>query len=80
MSRELQKIKWSRKVALRRAAKQSDALRRVFRARLQLNYTAEQIVAVDESACNERTGDRKYGWGPIGRSVKLEYSIKQSEQ
>ena len=47
---------------------------------MQLNYTAEQILAVDESACNERTGDRKYGWGPIGRSVKLEYSIKQLER
>jgi hypothetical protein len=36
--------------------------------------------AIDESACNERTGDRKYGWGPVGRSVELEYSMKRSER
>jgi len=59
--RELQRMRWSREIATRKAAEQSDALRRVFRARIQLNYTAEQIVAINESACNERTGDRKYG-------------------
>ena len=47
---------------------------------MQLNYNAEQIVAIDESACNERTGNRKYGWSPVGRSVKLEYSMKRSER
>jgi transposase len=47
---------------------------------VQLNYTAEQIVAVDESACNERTGDRKYGWSPVGRSVELVYSMERSER
>lgn len=59
---------------------QSDALQRVFPARLQTNYTAEQIVAIDENACNECTGDRKYGWSPIGCSVELEGSIKRLEQ
>ena len=78
--RELKRMKWSRKVASKRAAEQSDALRRVFQARCQQNYTAEQIVAVDESACNERTGDRKYGWGPVGHSVSLSYSMKRSER
>ena len=71
VSRELKRMKWSRKIASKKAAEQSDALRRVFQARCQQNYTAEQIVAVDESACNERTGDRKYGWGPVGQSVSL---------
>jgi transposase len=80
VSRELQKIKWSRKIATKRAAEQSNALRRVFRARVQLNYSAKQIVAIDESACNKRTGDRKYGWSPVSRSVELEYSMKRSER
>ena len=80
VSRELQKLKWSRKIATKKALKQSDCLRRVFQARAQLNYTAEQIVAIDESACNERTGDRKYGWSPVGQSVELTYSIKQLER
>jgi transposase len=58
--RELQRMKWSRKITTRKAAEQSNALRQVFRARIQLNYTAEQIVAINKSACNKRTGDRKY--------------------
>ncbi|KAJ8113859.1 hypothetical protein OPT61_g4115 [Boeremia exigua] len=78
--RELRRMKWSRKVATKRAAEQSEALRRVFQARVQQNYVAEQLVAINESACNERTGDRKYGWGLIGCAVELEYSIRQSEQ
>lgn len=77
---ELKRAKWSRKVATKRAAEQSDALRRVFQARVQINYTSKQIIAIDESACNERTGDRKYGWSPIGRSVELEYSMRRSER
>ena len=80
ISRELKTMRWSRKVASKKAAEQSEPLRRVFQARCQQNYSAEQIVAVDESACNERTGDRKYGWGPIGRSVSLSYSMKRSER
>lgn len=54
-------MRWSRKIATKKAAEQSDALRRVFQARIQANYTAAQVVALDESACNERTGNRKYG-------------------
>ena len=80
ISRELKKMKWSRKVATKKAIEQSDPLRRVFQARVQTHYTAEQIIAIDESACNERTSDRKYGWGPVGQSVELIYSIKRSER
>ena len=29
-------------------------------------YTAEQLVFVDESALNEHTSHRKYGWAPVG--------------
>ena len=30
------------------------------------SYKADQLVFVDESAANERTGHRKYGWAPVG--------------
>ena len=30
------------------------------------SYTADQLVFVDESAANERTGHRKCGWSPVG--------------
>jgi transposase len=78
--RELDKMRWSRKVATKRAKEQSDPLRRVYLARVAQHYTANQIVALDESACNERTGDRKYGWSPINTPVELSYSFKRSER
>jgi len=30
------------------------------------NYTAKQVVFVDESAANEHTFHRKYDWTPVG--------------
>ncbi|KAF7564288.1 uncharacterized protein PtrM4_153110 [Pyrenophora tritici-repentis] len=57
--RELEKMRWSRKLATKRAKEQSEPLRRLYLARMAQHYKAEQIVALDESACNERTGDRK---------------------
>jgi transposase len=35
---------------------------------------------LDESAANERTGDRKYGWSPIGVECGQFTSIKRSER
>jgi hypothetical protein len=31
-------------------------------------WNARQLIFVDESAANERTQDRKYGWAPIGKA------------
>jgi hypothetical protein len=73
-------MRWSRKIATKRAKEQSDPLRRVYLARVAQHYIADQIVALDESACNERTGDRKYGWSPINTPVELVYSFKRSER
>jgi hypothetical protein len=53
------KLNYSRKLATKKVREQSEPLRRVYRARMQ-QYKAEQVIATDESACNERTGDRKY--------------------
>lgn len=77
--RALEKLNYSRKIATKRAKEQSEPLRRMYAARMQ-NYTADQIVALDESACNERTGDRKYGWGPVNEPVELIYSFKRLER
>lgn len=77
--RALQKLHFSRKLATKRAREQSEPLRRVFRARMT-QYKAEQIIAIDESACNERTGDRKYGWSRVNTPVELEYSMRRSER
>ena len=78
--RELERMRWSRKLATKRAREQSAALRRVYLARMSQHYTADQIVALDESACNEHTGDRKYGWSPINEPIELVYNIRRSER
>lgn len=77
--RALEKLQYTRKLATKRAREQSEPLRRVYRARMS-HYKAEQVIAIDESACNERTGDRKYGWSRINTPVQLEYSMRRSER
>jgi GAF domain-containing protein len=66
--RALRKLRWSGKVATKRAMEQSEALRQAFIARTQHLYRSKQTVAVNESVHDERTGDCKYGWSPIGKS------------
>ena len=77
--RALEKLSFSRKLATKRAREQIEPLRRVYRARMQ-QYKAEQVIAIDESACNERTGDRKYGWSQVSTPVEATYSMKRSER
>ena len=43
-------------------------------------WTADQLIFIDESAANGRTGDRKYGWSPQGLTCEYCYSIKRSEK
>jgi transposase len=38
------------------------------------------LVFIDESACNERTGDRKFGWSPVGVECKVSRPLKRSER
>ncbi|KAJ8108217.1 hypothetical protein OPT61_g8328 [Boeremia exigua] len=78
--RALKKIGWSRKVATKRAREQSEPLRRTFAARVHNLYKAEQIIALDKSACNKQTGDCKYSWLPVSTPVEVVYSMKRSER
>ena len=48
-----------------RAAQRNQELREEWMAKL-VNYAAEQLIFVDESAANEKTSHRKYGWAPVG--------------
>ena len=41
-------------------------------------YTVDQIVAVDESAANERTRDRKFGWSPRGQPCRVRLSGRRT--
>jgi transposase len=41
-------------------------------------YTPDQLVCLDESAANERTKDRKYGWSPRGQPCRVRESQRRS--
>jgi len=43
-------------------------------------YTAEQLVFVDESAANERSAHRKYGWAPIGATPEQTTRLNRTER
>ncbi|KAK9369905.1 hypothetical protein V1509DRAFT_638078 [Lipomyces kononenkoae] len=65
ISRTIKKIHWTKKKIRKNAAERSQALRDDWLLRLS-DWTAEQLMFVDDSAANEKTGDRKYGWAPVG--------------
>ena len=50
--------------------RRDEALRASFMARMA-EYTAEQVICLDESAANERTSDRKYGWSLRGMPCRV---------
>ena len=43
-------------------------------------WTAEQLVFLDESAANERNKDRKFGWAPVGLPAVISALFKRSER
>jgi hypothetical protein len=63
--RLLQRHRWSRKVAKRRALEANGILRSMFMTKVS-RYSMDRLVFLDESASNERTGYRKRGWAPVG--------------
>ena len=62
-----------------RAAQRNPELRAAW-LRNVADWTADQLIFVDESAANERTGDRKYGWAPVGVTPHESRSFNRSER
>lgn len=75
--RALQKMQQTHKRTERSNLEQDDVERANFRGRM-MEYKAPQIVFVDESAANERTGDRKRGWSLKGLPCKVVASGQRS--
>ena len=61
-----------------RAAQRNTELREEWMRKLA-SYTADQLVFVDESAANERTGHRTCGWSPVGIRPH-EYRVLESSK
>ena len=79
ISRTLKRAKWSRKAVQARAAERSEPLRRAWQG-IQKQYDSDQLIFLDESASNECTGDRKYGWSPLGLVCEHSRPFKRSER
>ena len=62
-----------------RAAQQNPELRRQWMSKLS-GWNAEQLIFIDESAANERTADRKYGWAPVGITPSEARLFRRSER
>jgi hypothetical protein len=43
-------------------------------------WRADQVVAVDESAFNEHTGHRRYGWAPQRLPAEMKILLKRGEK
>ena len=44
------------------------------------NYSPDMVVYVDESAANEHTKDRKWGWSSFGITPLVSRPVKRSER
>jgi transposase len=71
ISRALQRIKVTRKKLRIEAAQRNPELRLYWMDQMQF-FEAIQIVYVDETGSDERTGDRTYGWAKRGARAKVQ--------
>ena len=58
-----------------KAAEHSLPLRSAWQAQAA-TWRADQVICLDESASNERTGDRKFGWSPIGVACQTSRPVR----
>ncbi len=63
----------------RRAAQRDEVLRNAWIYELG-SWTANMLVFMDESAANERTKDRKYGWSPVGVPTVITEPLRRSKR
>ena len=70
---------WSRKVMRQVAKQRSQYLREDWIARIK-DYHRNQFVFVDESACNQRSMDRKYGWSPVNTPAVGIQALKREKR
>ncbi|KAI9146672.1 hypothetical protein HJFPF1_13577 [Paramyrothecium foliicola] len=65
LGRQLKHLNWTRKTNRRRAQQRDADLRDYYLHRIS-KYKSYQLVYIDESGCDKRTGLRRWGWSPKG--------------
>jgi transposase len=79
ISMVLKRIQVTRKKLKVEAAQRNQELRTQWRDDLQY-FTADQIICVDESGSDDRTGDRQYGWADSGVRAKVRRWLASRER
>jgi transposase len=79
VSRALKRIEVTRKRLKVLAAQRNQELRDQWQLNL-LYFSAEQLVCVDESGSDERTGDRHYGWADRGARAEVHRWLAKKER
>ena len=67
--RSLNRAGYSMKVSVP-ALEQNEDLRSLYLLTVGSGFSAEQLVFVDESACNRITTRQPYAWSPIGNHTR----------
>lgn len=76
VSRLLKRRNWTRKQLRRISLDQSEALRRAYLDDIR-QFAAEDLVFVDESIFNEKTGWRHHTYAPIGDEARYRTDIRR---
>lgn len=79
ISRTLKRMGISQKSLRREAAERDYDLRCDYMLSVS-EFTANQLVYIDESAANEHTAFRKRGWSPLGIKASVRQPLKRSER
>lgn len=79
ISRTLARMKISRQVLKKEAMERSQLIHNDYMLRIS-EYSANQLVFLDESAANEHTLYRKFGWSAYGILPKASRPVKRSER
>ena len=75
----LKSMKISLKSLRKQAAERNEILRDLYMIKLT-EFTAQQLVFVDESGANERTADRKRGWSLLSIKPTVKKPLKRSKR
>ena len=77
--RALHNADLTRKRIKKKASERNNELRTAWMGRL-MEWTANQLICIDESAANKHTKDRKWGWSKRGVDPVVYRPAKRSER
>ena len=79
VSRSLKRLNYNKKRLRRTAAQRSQLLRDDFWARMA-QYTPDRLAFLDETACCEKTAQRRTGWSLRGVAPAISEALGRSER